>query len=113
MGKLGDFFKRIREIEEPTSIAENKNTQEIQIQIEGDLGLFKDENEKIIEGAKHLLEIGRAENMEDAIITAAVMLRGLKFKETKRTEDGRIVVVLRETAQGRGSISKERDQIEI
>lgn len=114
MGKLGDFFKRIKETQKSTtSIDKNKPSQEIQIEIEGDVGLFKDEKEKIIEGAKQLLEIERAENMEDAIITAAVMLRGLKFKEIKRTEDGRIVVVLRENAQGRGNISKETDEIEI
>ena len=114
MEKLGAFFKRIKETQKTnTLIHENKTSQEILVQIEGDVGLFKDEKEKIIEGAKQLLEIKKAENMEDAIITAAVMLRGLKFKETKRTEDGRIVVVLRETVQGRGNISKELDQIEI
>lgn len=113
LGKLGNFFKRIKETQKATtSIDKNKPSQEIQIEIEGDVGLFKDEKEKIIEGAKQLLEIERAENMEDAIITAAVMLRGLKFKETKRAEDGRIVVVLRETLQGRSNISKKTDQIE-
>lgn len=110
LGKLGEFFKKIKVTQEPTtSIDENKTTQEIQIQIEGDVGLFKDEKEKIIEGAKQLLEIGRAENMEDAIITVAVMLRGLKFKETKKTQDGKTVVVLKEIDQGRTNISKERD----
>jgi len=112
--KFGDFFKRIKVTQEPTtSIDENKRSQEIQIQIEGDVGLFKDEKEKIIEGAKQLLEIGRAENMEDAIITVAVMLRGLKFKETKRTEEGKTVVVLMETVRDRDSVFEETNQIEL
>lgn len=99
MRKLGEFFKRIKVTEEIASNIEKNNTQEIEIHIEGDVGLFKDEKEKIIEGAKQLLEIGRAENMEDAIITVAVMFRGLKFKENKMTADGKRVIVLRETAQ--------------
>lgn len=94
-----EFLKGLTKTEEVTSVNENNNTQQIEIQIEGNIDLFKDEKERIIQGAKQLLAIGKADDMEDAIITAAVMFRGLKFKETKTTDDGKVVVVLRETAQ--------------
>ena len=100
--KFGDFFKRIR-LNEEKKFEENTEPKEerydIQIQIEGDINLFKDEKEKIIEGAKKLLQMGKADNMEDAIITFAVMFRGLKFSKIKKTEEGTTVVVLRETAR--------------
>ena len=46
--------------------------------------------------------------MEDAIITAAVMLRGLKFKEIKTTKDGK-TIILRETASENMDMYQERD----
>lgn len=45
------------------------------------------------------MEIGKAESIEDAIITYATMFRGLKFSNVQKTEEGKTVVVLRETAQ--------------
>lgn len=94
---VSDFFKR-KKLKEETSDDKIKEdvTQDIQIEIEGSIDLYKDEKEQIIQGAKQLLEMGKAEDMEDAIITIATMLRGLKYNETKETANGKIVV-LRET----------------
>lgn len=112
--KFGDFFKRIR-VREENKIEANTmhkvDSQDIQIQIEGNIHLFKDEKEKIIEGAKQLLELGKADNMEDAIVTFAVMFRGLKFSEVKKTEEGTTVVVLRETAQDTIKNIVESDEV--
>ena len=91
MRKFGDFFKRIKLSEKDITSTENKNVQDVQIQIEGNMDLFKDEKEN------------------DAIITIATMFRGLKFKETKRCEDGTLIVVLRETAQQNVVIFNEDD----
>ena len=53
MRKLGDFLKRIKIKEVNTTPVIQKNSIEnVQIHIEGDIQLFKDEKEKIIEGAK-------------------------------------------------------------
>lgn len=104
MKKFGDFLKRIRVSEEKitqsndTQETQSNNTQEIEIQIEGNINLFKNEEEQIMQGAKQLLEIGSADNMEEAIKVFAVMFRGLRFSETKKTEDGKTVVVLEEPA---------------
>ncbi len=113
MKKIGDFFKRIRVSENNKPITENNNIQEFQIHIEGNLKFFKDEEEKIIQGAKELMKSGGAKNMEDAIITIAVMFRGLRYSETKKAEDGRTVIVLKETIQetiGIPNDNRERDR---
>lgn len=100
MRKLGDFLKRIKIKEVNTTPGIQKNSIEnVQIHIEGDVQLFKDEKEKIIEGAKQLLEIGKADDIEDAIITYAMMFRGLGFERTEKSENGKKTVVLRETPQ--------------
>lgn len=100
MKKLGDFLKRIK-VERSQDVASivNNEDSEVEIDIDGDIELFKDEKEKIIKGAKQLLEIGKADDIEDAIITYAMMFRGLGFERTEERENGRKTVVLRETAQ--------------
>lgn len=102
MSKFRKFFKRIMGSGEQSKTEEKtmeKPNNNIHIQIDGDTGLFKDEKQKIIEGAKQLLELGKCDDMVDAIITFATMFRGLKFREVKKTEEGEIVIVLKETAQ--------------
>ena len=100
MRKLGDFLKRIKVKEvNTTPVIQKNNIEDVQIHIEGDVQLFKDEKEKIIEGAKQLLEIGKADDIEDAIITYAMMFRGLSFSRTEKNENGKKTIVLRETAQ--------------
>lgn len=110
---FSDFLKRIK-VKDNTSVDETKVdvTQDIQIEIEGDIGLFKDEKEQIIQGAKQLLEMGRAENIEDAIITIATMFRGLKFGGTKKTTDGKTIVVLRETTNQK-DVKISNNEIEL
>ena len=100
MRKIGEFIKRIK-VEKNKHIVSPVNTgiSDIEINIEGDIKLFKDEKEKIIKGAKQLLEIGKADDIEDAIITYAMMFRGLSFSRTEKSENGKKTVVLRETAQ--------------
>ena len=100
MKKLGDFLKSIKVERNQIAVSTvNNEDSEIEIDIEGDIQLFKDEKEKIIQGAKELLEIGKADDIEDAIITYAMMFRGLGFERTEKNENGKKTVVLRETAQ--------------
>lgn len=100
MRKIGEFIKRIK-VEKNKHIVNtlNNGVSDVEIDIEGDIQLFKDEKEKIIQGAKELLEIGKADDIEDAIITYAMMFRGLGFERTEKSENGKKTVVLRETAQ--------------
>ena len=89
---------------------ENTNNKDIHIQIDEDTGLFKDEKQKIIDGAKQLLELGKCDDMVDAIITFATMFRGLKFREVKKTEEGAIVIVLKDSAHGlRDSVNGDEE----
>ena len=116
MSIFGELFKRIIASNEQSNTEEN-NLEEInnnniinniQIQIDGDTGLFKDEKQQIVAGAKQLLEMGKCDDMVDAIITFATMFRGLKFLEIKKLKNGEIVVVLQETAQElKGSINRD------
>lgn len=100
MRKIGEFIKRIK-VEKNKHIVNtlNNGVSDVEIDIEGDIQLFKDEKEKIIQGAKELLEIGKADDIEDAIITYAMMFKGLGFERTEKSENGKKTVVLRETAQ--------------
>lgn len=105
--KIRDLFKRKKQ---------NKNSdkqvdvaQEFEIQIQGDVNLFENEKEKIIEAAKQLLEIGKADDMQDAIISIGVMIRGLKFSEVKKTKDGKTRIVFSEV--GEKIIQKKREEL--
>lgn len=114
MSGFGELFKRLKGNTEQSKSEENtvekKNNKNIRIQIDGDTSLFKDEKQQIIEGAKQLLELGRCDDMEDAIITAATMFRGLKFQEVKNNEEGETIIVLKDTAI-RSKDSINRDEI--
>lgn len=109
---ISDFLKRTK-LKEKAPVNELKSdvTQNIQIEIEDSTGLFENEKEQIIQGAKQLLEMGKADNMEEAIIIIAVMFRGLKYNETKESANGKIVV-LRETAK-QSNIEIVDDEIEL
>lgn len=106
---VSEFFKRIK-AKDASNEEETKAdvTQDIEIEIDGNIDLFKDEKEQIMQGAKQLLEMGKADNMEDAIITIAVMFRGLKFREIKKDESGRTIVVLKETVKQKDIEINER-----
>lgn len=104
MLKKGPFWDWIKKTEDTTpSIHEKKEDPKIEIHIEGDINLFKDEKEQILILARQLLEVGRENNMEEAIISAAVMFRGLRYLRTE-TCDGIKTIILRETA----SLDNER-----
>jgi len=94
--KIRDLFKRRKQnnTEKQIDIAEG-----FEVQIEGNINLFEGEEEKIIKAAKQLLEIGRAEDMEDAILTIGVMFRGLKFSEVQKTKDGKTIIVFSEVGE--------------
>ena len=99
MNKIGDFFKRIKVEKNNVPTVEAKHIEDYEIRFKDDFTLFKDEKEKIIQGAKELLEIGMARDAEDAIITCAVMFRGMRYYTTEKNEDGKTVLVLEEIAQ--------------
>ena len=104
INRLGELFKKIKGNSNESKVKENTNIEKtdnihIRIQIDGDTGLFKDEKQKIIERAKQLLELGKCDDMVDAIITCATLLRGLKFRKVKNDGKGEIIIVLKDTAQ--------------
>lgn len=110
--KIADFFKRIKVTEDNLDTKRsNDNVQQIEIEIQEDSGIFKNEKDKIMQGARELLKIGKADNMEDAIVTFAVMFRGLKFSEVKKTKEGTTVVVLRDTVKERVGRTTELSEI--
>ncbi len=102
--KIRDLFKRKKE---SNINIQSDITQEFEIQIQGDVNLFKDEKEKILQGAKQLLEIGKADDMQDAIISIGVMFRGLKFSEVQKTKDGKTIIVFSEVGEKQSHNKRE------
>lgn len=76
--------------------AQNDGINNIEIVIENHNDVFGDEQEKIKEGARILLENGGAENIEDGIITFATMFRGLKYKGIEKDENGNVKITLKD-----------------
>lgn len=70
--------------------------EHIEIIIENDSGFFENEIEQLMLGGNNLVEIGASENLVDGIITMATMFRGLKYVETKKDENGNVIVILRD-----------------
>lgn len=107
--KIRDLFKRRKQnnTEKQIDIAEG-----FEVQIEGNINLFEGEEEKIIKAAKQLLEIGRAEDMEDAILTIGVMFRGLKFSQVQKTKDGKTIIVFSEVGE-KGTQSKREELVDV
>lgn len=66
----------------------------IEIIIENDNNLFENEIEIIKNGALGLLENGYVDNLEEGIIVFATMIRGLKYKEKQKEENGKIKIIL-------------------
>lgn len=94
---------------EKTNIGNNKtNTDNIKIIIENSCGAFDNEEEIIKEGAIKFLELGRANDMEDAIITAATMIRGLKYARTEKDENGNIVIVFKDMILGDSNVRNNK-----
>ena len=75
---------------------EIKPNIEIKIESESDTPLFENEEESIREGAQSLLENKRVDSLEEGIIFFATVIRGLAYKETKKTEDGKTIIILKE-----------------
>lgn len=104
MKRIGDFFKRIR-------VEEKKNTQDtvdssakVEIHITKSSTIFPNEEEEILLGAKQLLKTGKFKNLEEAVVDIAVNMRGLRFKNIEKTEDGKSIVMLEER-----TVYKEND----
>lgn len=92
-----NLFRNKDHLPEQTPIVEEKRTNiEIVIESESETPLFENESEQILLGAQTLLETKVADNIEDAIITFAAMFRGLKYQETKKAEDGKTIIVLKD-----------------
>ena len=104
--KIRDLFKRKKQNNTDNQI---DVVQEFEIQIEGDINLFEGEKEKIIEAAKQLLEIGKADDIQDAIISIGVIFRGLKFSEVQKTKDGKTIIVFSEV--GEKEIHNKREEL--
>lgn len=103
--KIRDLFKRKKE---NNTNDQSNITQEFEIQIQGDVNLFKDEKEKILQGAKQLLEIEKADDMQDAIISIGVMFRGLKFSDVQKTKDGKTIIVFSEVGEKKSNNEREK-----
>lgn len=107
---IRDLFKRRKQnnTEKQIDIAEG-----FEVQIEGDINLFEGEKEEIIKAAKQLLEIGRAEDMEEAIVTIGVMFRGLKFSQVQKTKDGKTIIVFSEVGEKETHSKREELVVEL
>ena len=73
---------------------EANNIDNIEIIIENYNNLFENEHEIIKKGALTLLENGNVDNFEEGIIIFATMIRGLKYKKTKKEENGKVKIIL-------------------
>ena len=94
------FNFKLRKHKEPLQIIQEvkKPNIEIRIESENDTPVFENEDIAIKEGAQILLDNKNVDSLEEGIITFATMFRGLKYKETETSEDGKTTIVLRETA---------------
>lgn len=102
--KIKDLFKRKKQNNTDNQI---DIAQEFEVKIEGNVNLFENEEQKIIEGAKQLLESGNADNMQEAIATIGVMFRGLKFSEVQKTKDGKTIIVFSEVGEKKTQNKRE------
>ena len=118
MGFLDSILKKLgakednKQEENAETEDSSSNNQEkednIQIVIIGKGEMFEDEEEQIKVGAKQLLEIGRAKDMNDAIATIGTMFRGLRYRGTEVTEDGKTVITFEDVV----SIKNRKEQRE-
>jgi hypothetical protein len=74
----------------------SKNSDHIEIIIENQSPYFKNEEEKIREGARIWLESGHVESFEEGIVVFATMVRGLKYVRTDVDKSGYKTVIFRE-----------------
>ncbi len=94
MKRIGDFFKRIKVEEQKDTQDTADSDKKVEIHITKSSSMFTNEEEKIMLGAKQLMETGIFKNLEDAIVEVAVNLRGLRFKKIEKTENGKSIVML-------------------
>ena len=98
--KLVDLLKnkrnKILQLEEQNKDGKKIDTDNIKIIIKNSSGFFDNEEEMIKEGALNFLETGKVDDMEDAIITSATILRGLKYDKTEKDENGNIIIIFKD-----------------
>lgn len=98
--KLIDLLKskrnKVVQLEDQVKDNKSTNTGNIKIVIENSCGAFDNEEKMIREGALKFLEMGKADDMEDAIITAATIIRGLAYEKTEKDDDGNMVITFRD-----------------
>ncbi len=94
---------------EEESNSQNSQEEKIEIVIIGKNPLFEGEEEVIRKGAEHLLEIGRASDIYEAIGVYGAMFRGLKYKGMEKTEDGKTIITFRDFVSMQFKEEQERE----
>lgn len=94
---------------EEESNSQNSQEEKIEIVIIGKNPLFEGEEEVIRKGAEHLLEIGRASDIYEAIGVYGTMFRGLKYKGMEKTEDGKTIITFRDFVSMQFKEEQERE----
>ena len=71
-----------------------KLEKNINIIIEDNNNLLKDEDKIIMNAAKELFDLKQVESVEEGIIVAATMFRGLKYKKTEELDNNINIIFL-------------------
>ncbi len=71
-----------------------KLEKNINIIIEDNNNLFKDEDKIIMNAAKELFDLKQVESVEEGIIVAATMFRGLKYKKIEELDNNINIIFL-------------------
>lgn len=86
-------LQELQEKEETKETNDTINDEEVEIVIENHNSLFAGEDEILRIGAKELVKAKRADNYVEGIIVFGVMIRGLKYRRTETTEEGKTKII--------------------
>ena len=94
--KLKIFKEQLKSSKEIDKKVHEININNIEIIIENNNNLFKNEIEIIKTGALELVQNKNAESIEEGIIVFATMFRGLSYDKTEKDENGNIKIILKD-----------------
>ena len=94
--KLKIFKEQLKSSKEIDKKVHEININNIEIIIENNNNLFKNEIEIIKTGALELVQNKYAESIEEGIIVFATMFRGLSYDKTEKDGNGNIKIILKD-----------------
>lgn len=96
--KLVDYLKNKKErlLELKKQEKDNNGMDDIKILIEYEVEAFENEDKFIKDNAKIFVENGITDNYEDAIISAATMIHGLKYLGKAKDENNNTVLFFKD-----------------